>query len=112
MLLQRYAGCPHQFSYKAAKAVMLGNKKIKRTHSSDLKKALNIYGININFVKRKFNFATHKSKDLILFADLEKEKNEWHWMIWDAKKQKLIDPEKGKKRTLSNVNYCIIIDPK
>jgi ABC-type bacteriocin/lantibiotic exporter with double-glycine peptidase domain len=110
MLLQRYADCPPQFSYKAAKAVMFENKKIKRTQAMDIKRALNIYGINLDARKRKINELADKSKDLFL-ATKPSKNNKWHWMIWDAQRQMLIDPEKRKRRKMSDVQHYLIVNP-
>lgn len=95
MLIQRYAGCPAASSYDAARAVLFGAREVGLTKTKDIKRALAAFGIQAG--RSRQSFTAGSKNDLGLEFDAivgtkPRKDESWHWMVWDAQRQVLIDP--------------------
>ena len=87
MLIQRYAACPAASSYDAARAVLFGAREVGLTKTKDIRRALAAFGIQAG--RRKNDLGLEF--DAIVGTKPRKDES-WHWMVWDAQRQVLIDP--------------------
>lgn len=100
MLIQRYAGCPAASSYDAAKAVMFGARRPYYTATSDLRRALRAFGVQIGH--RRVPFLKINTQDMGLPFDAiistkPRSNGVWHWLVWDAEAKTLHDPNPRKQ---------------
>lgn len=100
MIIQRYAGCPASSAYDAAKAVMFGLDPASYTDVRDLRRGLRSFGVELGH--RRVPFTKVNSTDMGLDFDAiigtkpDKTGN-WHWLVWDATKRVLLDPNPNKQ---------------
>jgi ABC-type bacteriocin/lantibiotic exporter with double-glycine peptidase domain len=101
MLIQRYAGCPAKSAYDAARAVMFGLRNCDYTTTRQLKNALLKLDVPVGRqtvpIKNKSQIDISLEFDAILKTEERKDAT-WHWMVWDAKNQKILDPLGRKNR--------------
>ncbi|CAN7473927.1 cysteine peptidase family C39 domain-containing protein [Mesorhizobium caraganae] len=113
MIIQRYAGCPAGSSYDAARAVLFGMKNGSDTGTGDLRRALAKFGIKT--AGRTVEFKPPSTTDMGLEFDAivstkVKMDGWWHWLVWDAKNEALLDPlEEPFKRPMVTHYLKILI---
>lgn len=116
MIIQRYAGCPPASSYDAAKAVLFGSRTAGYTDTRDLRRALRCFGVELGHRRVPFKKISPEDMGLAfdaIIATKPTAKGYWHWLVWDAQKEVLFDPNKTKKTNShkSAYHYIEIIGP-
>jgi hypothetical protein len=92
-------------SYAAARRLMFGNNKVKHTQTRDLVSALKCLGLMpqkkqlTSFGKRYARYS-ELPENAILKANPRKGGRYWHWIVWDVRRKKLLDPLPTEDRYL------------
>jgi hypothetical protein len=86
-------------TYAQVRKAMFNNDSVENTDTSDLRKALRKYGVRsarrlIPLRTRCYRELTH---DAILKVNVKRNGN-WHWIVWDAARQRPLDPQTPKPR--------------
>ena len=77
------------------------------TDTGDLRKALAVYGLEL--AHHLVPFRSTKYEDLednaILKVNPRRGGAEWHWVVWDATRRRLLDPRDPPYRRISACSY-------
>ena len=85
-------------SFNEARRCMFGHQEITTTRTRDIRKALREFGIASSRLVRstpRTRYFRNLEQDAIL-KTRSRSDNDWHWIVWDGKHKKLLDPEKNK----------------
>jgi len=87
-----------QVGYDDARKVMFGRRSGSYTSTGDIRWALGRFGFKparrlVRFGKKRHYTDLREDAVLKLKARAHGER-EWHWVVWDARRRKLIDPAK------------------
>jgi hypothetical protein len=82
-------------SYRKALKCMFGDQKVVKTETKDLRRALHRFAIGCSSRLIRSTRQCHYrnlEQDAILKTRTRSD-GDWHWIVWDAKRKKFLDPE-------------------
>lgn len=88
-----------------------GPRNSSLTNTGDLRRALKKRGFRVS--RRLKPLYRRQLIDLKANAILKvnpKPNGSWHWVIWDAKRRQILDPEGHRKRPYRYVSYLLVRD--
>ena len=100
-------------SYAIVRGVMADDRSTIYANTKDVVKALRHFGADLPrdrlVVLRGRNFR-RLEYDAILKVNVRKD-GHWHWVVWDAKKQRVLDPKRRPYRTIRATSYLPVNRP-
>ena len=94
-------------SYGAVRKEMFPDGVVSGTNTGGLRKALAAHGLEL--ARHLVPFRSTKYQDLeddaILKANPRHGGAEWHWVVWDAKRRRLLDPRDPPYKRIRACSY-------
>jgi hypothetical protein len=87
-------------SYRRALRAMYGDKPLIKTVTGDLRRGLHALGIECGTRLVRSTTPRHYRnlrEDAVLKTRTRSD-GDWHWIVWDAKRKLVIDPERKENR--------------
>jgi len=98
-------------SYEDARQALFGpkHKGKGRTQKDQMRKALTGFGVITT--KRLIRCARQPTlkRDALVRANVAPKSGNWHWAVWDARRQRFLDPLPYKKNNLKPYSYLVIL---
>ena len=97
-------------SYGAVAKEMFSNGAVPGTETADLRKALAVHGLELAHHSVPFRSTSYEDlKDTaILKANPRRGGAEWHWVVWDAGRRRLLDPRDPPYKRIRACSYLTV----
>lgn len=98
-------------TYSQARALMFGERAGGYTDTAQLREALGALGIQT--APKLVLFKSEAPQDLPFNAILKTNRRtkDWHWVVWDCRRQKVLDPRTPPYRRYRHSSYLEILTP-
>jgi hypothetical protein len=87
-------------SYHEARKRMFGDQNVTVTRTRELREALRDFGIactgKLIPSTRRRHYKKLEQDAILKVKSLRSGKKDWHWMVWDNRRKRALDPEKEK----------------
>ena len=97
-------------SYRAVRKEMFQNGVVSAADTGDLRRALAVYGLEL--AHHSVPFRSTKYEDLkdnaILKVNPRRGGAEWHWVVWDTKRQRILDPKDPPYKRIRACSYLMV----
>lgn len=98
-------------SYWAACEAIFGPKPPRRhsTYTADLRRGLNRLGINTTDRLKPLGGRSLTALAVDAIVKVNPRQDGWHWVIWDAQRQRILDPRHPSYRRYRAVSGLLIL---
>lgn len=97
-------------TYREIRSFAFPDGEVEYTSMRQIRDIMSAYGVSLG--NRLIPFRTRRPTDLdfdaLLKVNARQDGKFWHWVIWDYKRQKILDPRRPPYKRLRFVSYTKI----
>ena len=94
-------------TYRTVRDFAFPDGKVQTTSTSRLRKIMEAHGVRLGkrLIWLRGKHPSELGFDALLKVNVRKNGREWHWVLWDHQRQKVLDPKRPPYRRLRFVSY-------
>ena len=94
-------------SYRAVREEMFPSRTVSNTNTGDLRRVLAVYGLKLAHHLVPFRSTAYEdlTDNSILKVNPRRGGAEWHWVVWDAERRRLLDPKDPPYQRFRAISY-------
>ena len=94
-------------TYRIVRDFAFPDGEVETTSPSRLRKIMEAHGVGLGrrLIWLRGKHPSELGFDALLKVNVRKNGREWHWVLWDHQRQKVLDPKRPPYRRLRFVSY-------